>query len=127
MELRRVIPLFVRVAITFLVIGGTQMGASLKDGGGLFQESQQSHQHLTLNNDQNSRLNGGQNRGASSRNNEEETDDIAPSGPTDNPLDFSRAENKLNMSFGQAVVLAREEAKCLLEFVSDWKYLLSFT
>lgn len=100
------------------------MAASLKDGDDLFQDPQNSHQHMTLKNDQNSRMNGADNRGISSGNNEEETDDIASSGPTDNPLDFSRAGSKVNMSFGQAVVLAREEAKCLLEFVSDPKSLL---
>lgn len=103
------------VAITLLiVIGSAQMGICLQDEGNMFPESQLiQQQHMTLSNGHFGDTSGSRN------NNEEETDDIVSSSvPTDNPLDFSRAENRLNMSFGQAVVLAKEETHCLEEFVS---------
>lgn len=62
----------------------------------------------------------GESRPVMRKSTEETLDEYSFSGPTDNPLDFKRAENiKLNLTFGEAVVLAKEEAKCLAQFVSN--------
>lgn len=115
MELPGFLSLIHVVSIILLfVLGSAHMGICLQDGGSLVPESQLTHQqHMKLSNGHFGDTNG------SRSNNEEKADDtVSASGPTDSNLNISRAESRLDMNFGQAVVLAKEEAQCLAEFVS---------